>query len=110
MISMCKWGTHVTMPLQVWVNHPNIPMEFEMKERDIDACIAPIIYKLNKNGVVTLNCCCGHRQDRRYNAGHIEDKNWRSEVLITNESIRHADSLGCDFRQINSNASVVLID
>lgn len=92
---MCKWGTYVTMPVQVWTNSPDYPMELELKNREIDACLAPLIYKLNENQVVTLNCCCGHRQDKRFNVKY-EDKpvHAMGSVIIDVASIRHADSLG----------------
>lgn len=27
---------------------------------EIDACMAPIITELNRRGVETISCCCGH--------------------------------------------------
>jgi hypothetical protein len=97
---MCKHGISIEMPVQVWINQPNFPEQFELKNRYIDACIAPDIYKLNNNGCVTLNCCCGHRQDTRFNIDHSCDVNNFAGILITNESIRHAESLGYQFRTI----------
>lgn len=86
------------MPVYVWVNAPEIPAEYVLKDRMIDACIAPLIYKLNNNGVLTLNSCCGHRQDKRYNIDHVEDKSLKIGIVISHESIRHAETLGYDVR------------
>ncbi len=92
---MCKHDIHVEMPVQVWVNMPEFPMEFELKNRHIDACLAPLIYKLNNNQVRTLNCCCGHMQDKRYNLRY-EDKTVHAgaSVIIDPSSTRHADAMG----------------
>ena len=92
---MCKWGTYVEMPVQVWTNQPDYPMELELKNRMIDACLAPLIYNLNQNQITTLNCCCGHMQDRRYNLRY-EDKPVHAlgSVVIDANSTRHADAMG----------------
>lgn len=88
---MCKWGTYVEMPLNVWVNMPDYPMEFELKDRYIDACLAPLIYKLNANNVITLNCCCGHNQNKIYSEskGIVEPS-----IIIAPESCLYSDALG----------------
>lgn len=43
---MCKWGTNreITMERRVFV----------------DACVADWIVELNRLGVYTTGCCCGH--------------------------------------------------
>lgn len=92
---MCKWGTYVEMPVQVWVNMPEFPMEFELKNRYIDACLAPLIYKLNNNQVTTLNCCCGHMQDKRFNLRYEDNPvHVVGSVIIDASSTRHSDSMG----------------
>lgn len=92
---MCKHDIHVEMPVKVWINQPNYPIEFELKNRMIDACIAPLVYKLNQNQVITLNSCCGHMQDKRYNVRY-EDKSIHviGSIVIDANSTRHADSMG----------------
>jgi len=92
---MCKWGTYVEMPVQVWTNSPDYPMKLEMKNRMIDACLAPMIYKLNQSQVITLNCCCGHMQDKRYNLRY-DNKPVHAvgSIIIDANSTRHADSMG----------------
>lgn len=92
---MCKHNIHVEMPVQVWVNMPNYPIEYELKNRYIDACLAPLIYNLNQNQVTTLNCCCGHMQDKRYNLRY-EDRPVHAvgSVVIDASSTRHADAMG----------------
>jgi hypothetical protein len=97
------------MPLQVWVNHPDFPMKFEMKIRTIDACIASDIFKLNANGVVTLNCCCRHRQDWRFNADYISEKSLRGGILITNETIRHAEALCYEVKSVQEVTEILTI-
>jgi hypothetical protein len=44
---MCKWGT-------------DIEIQFEGQAIYVDSCIAPIVIALNKAGVKTRACCCGH--------------------------------------------------
>lgn len=92
---MCKWGIYVEMPVQVWVNMPEYPIIYELKNRCIDACLAPLIYKLNQNQVTTINCCCGHMQDSRYNLKY-EDKPVHAigSIIIDSNCTRHADALG----------------
>jgi len=92
---MCKWGTYVEMPLQVWTNSPEYPMELELKNKPVDACLAPIVYELNQNQVLTLSSCCGHMQDKRFNVGY-EGKSVHAigSIIIDANSTRHADALG----------------
>lgn len=49
---MCDWGTNKTLLVPV--------SSTEWKHKSVDACIADIVEALNKNGILTLNCCCGH--------------------------------------------------
>jgi len=105
---MCKHDTSIEMPVQVWTNYPNTPEIFELKNRYIDACLAPHIYKLNNNQVVTLNCCCGHRQDWRYNIDQRFDASSRGGILITNESVRHAESLGYIVKDVREATEIIL--
>ena len=92
---MCKWGTYVEMPVMIWDNQPDYPVKLILKNKPIDACIAPLIYKLNQNQVTTLNSCCGHMQDKRYNVMY-EKKHVHAigSVIIDTNCIRHADSMG----------------
>lgn len=108
---MCKWGISVEMPVYVWVNHPEYPPKYELMNREIDACLAPLIYKLNQNQVRTLNCCCGHMQDKRFNIRY-EDKpvHAGSSVIIDASSTRHADSLGYYVNFTNTFAAINLED
>ena len=58
---MCKWGT--TTPVQVV-----IPADLSHTGRqrvaikNIDACLALIIQALQRQGIHTRACCCGHGQ------------------------------------------------
>lgn len=49
---MCKWGTNKTLLV------PVTPTDWQ--NREVDSCIADIVDALNKGGVLTLACCCGH--------------------------------------------------
>jgi hypothetical protein len=56
---MCKWGTNVELrvPIQAELSHTG---RERWAIKKIDACIAPIVDALNKGGVLTTACCCGH--------------------------------------------------
>lgn len=56
---MCEHGTTIDL----WVPVPaDLAWEGELtwKVKPIDSCIAPIVAALNKGGVLTSGCCCGH--------------------------------------------------
>ena len=93
-IKMCKWGVSVEMPVQVDVNYPNLPEKYELKNRMIDACLAPHIFKLNNVGCITRNCCCGHRQNWKYNTQQIYERDVKGGILIDDNCVRLADSIG----------------
>jgi hypothetical protein len=46
---MCRHGSY-----------KNVFLLDKLKYVKVDACIADEINKLNKRGVITLGCCCGH--------------------------------------------------
>jgi hypothetical protein len=46
---MCRHGSY-----------KNVFVLDKLKYVKVDACIADEINKLNKRGVITLGCCCGH--------------------------------------------------
>jgi len=58
---MCKWGTNVEVrvPILAELSHTR-KARWEVKE--IDACIVKIVTALNKGGVLTTVCCCGHEK------------------------------------------------
>ena len=62
---MCKWGTDK----KVKVIRGN-------KKVKIDKCLAPLVKMLNKYGIETIACCCGHGKSQtsgiRINPKHIE--------------------------------------
>ncbi|KKN55008.1 hypothetical protein LCGC14_0586090 [marine sediment metagenome] len=91
---MCKWEVQIEMPVHVDVNYPDLPERYELKNRMIDACLAPHVFKLNNNGCITRNCCCGHRQNWKYNRDQVMDKSRMGSILIDNNCVRLADSLG----------------
>jgi hypothetical protein len=47
----------------------------------VDSCIADEIVWLNKNGVFTINCCCGHGKSE-------------SEAIIVNSCFEKAEKMG----------------
>jgi hypothetical protein len=56
---MCHWGTTIKLrvPIPGNLSYTGQP-RWAIKK--IDACIAPIVDALNKGGVLTAACCCGH--------------------------------------------------
>lgn len=88
---MCRHGTYI----YVEVINPNQ----NRKTVAVDSCIAEEIKELNKQGVVTLGCCCGHGK-----AGQIfEYENgfgrWKQHgepphVLINEKSVQLTRELG----------------
>ena len=56
---MCKWGTEVELRVPIPANLSHTGKR-RWGVRKIDACIAPIVDALNKGGVLTDGCCCGH--------------------------------------------------
>jgi len=56
---MCKWGNTVKCLVTIPASE-----SFTGKERKaykaIDFCIAPVVKALNKAGIKTRGCCCGH--------------------------------------------------
>ena len=56
---MCDWGT--TTPLVVLIQ-PDLSYTGKARFaiKPIDACIAPIVRRLNAAGIFTTNSCCGH--------------------------------------------------
>lgn len=92
---MCKWDITLEMPVQVWTNQPNYPIELELQNQNIDACLAPLIYKLNQNQVTTLKCCCGHMQDKRFNLIYNNKSvHAGASIVIDPNCTRHTDSMG----------------
>jgi len=59
---MCKWGTNIELrvPISEELSHTG---KARWATKEIDACIAPIVYALNKGGVLTKGCCCGHGKE-----------------------------------------------
>ena len=70
---MCEWGN--TIPLKVTIP---ADVSFTEKERKttkkIDRCLAPLIEMLNKYGIKTTSCCCGHGKIKKSYIG-IQGKN-----------------------------------
>ncbi|WP_121605408.1 hypothetical protein [Virgibacillus sp. Bac332] len=86
---MCKHGTEK----YVTVND-------KKKAVPIDACIANEIEYLNKQGIITLGCCCGHGKSGQVVTidNGVRNK-WREQVqpphtLLKEESVDLARNLG----------------
>lgn len=56
---MCKWGTETVMRLTIPARLSRTGKK-RKKLCGIDSCIASIVRALNKGGVSTDACCCGH--------------------------------------------------
>lgn len=56
---MCEWGTTTDLLVPI---PANLAAEGALtwKTKPVDSCIAPIVDALNKGGVFTASCCCGH--------------------------------------------------
>ena len=56
---MCKQGNDILLnvPIPAHLSHTG---EFRWDVKAIDSCIAPIVDALNKAGIYTSGCCCGH--------------------------------------------------
>lgn len=88
---MCKHGTHKEVVV--------INTNQNRKNVVVDACIADEIEELNKLGVITLGCCCGHGK-----AGQIVEwengfGKWKGHespphALINEKSVAQARELG----------------
>ncbi len=50
------------------------------KKQPVDKCIASIVNALNRNGIYTASCCCGHG----YELGHIWLQDGRVLVIMQN--------------------------
>lgn len=71
---MCKHDNCVELPFfcevhQIW------------ELRVIDACLAPLVFRLNNCGVKTTNSCCGHGQ-------------YQGTIIIDEQSLDRAYDLG----------------
>lgn len=56
---MCAWGNYIKLKVPI-----SKELSYTGKARwaikPIDSCIAPIVKALNKSGILTKSCCCGH--------------------------------------------------
>jgi hypothetical protein len=62
---MCKWGDTTRMCVRV-PRRLSATGRARMRTKEIDRCIAPLVKALNRAGIATVACCCGHghRQGR----------------------------------------------
>ena len=60
---MCKHGDEVLLrvPIPANLSHTS---EFHWDVKAVDSCIAPIVDALNKAGIYTSGCCCGHGKEK----------------------------------------------
>lgn len=59
---MCEWGKEVVMLVPVPLGLSCSGMA-EWKMKGVDRCISDIVLALNKCGVLTASCCCGHGKE-----------------------------------------------
>lgn len=75
---MCKYGTRKEVYV---IRRANPFVKDGWHKIFVDACLAEEIQKLNDNGIITEQCCCGH------------DKSPKS-IWIAKESKERAEELG----------------
>ena len=83
---MCKWGTTVST-------------EINGKKVSIDACIFDVVDALNKAGIETIACCCGHGnltgnivlKDNRVLELHPVFSDWIEQQNLTNKVNIHGE-------------------
>jgi hypothetical protein len=54
---VCEWGTDRVIYV-IRRNHDAIPDGWHPVA--VDACIADYVQKMNKQGIITVGCCCSH--------------------------------------------------
>jgi hypothetical protein len=89
---MCAWGTY---RLIYTVRHvsPEVPDGWHPVY--VDACIAPYVQTLNRLGILTLQCCCGHGRST-----------WAS-VMIAAASIPLLELCGLAYKPVEDRDDVV---
>jgi len=88
---MCKHGTYKNITI--------INPEQGRKIISVDACIAEEVQHLNKQGVITLGCCCGHGLAGQVTEWENDFGKWKGHheppnTLISESSIEIAKKLG----------------
>ncbi|HVI41899.1 MAG TPA: hypothetical protein VM577_14710, partial [Anaerovoracaceae bacterium] len=66
---MCNHDQTVQMPILA-VDY-RINWEKRIYPAEIDACLAPLLFKLHKQGIKTTHSCCRHGMPLQDNEGHI---------------------------------------
>ena len=56
---MCRWGTYEEVPVY-YQSQIFEPSELKLHSEPIDACIAAYVAQMNRRGIITVDCCCGH--------------------------------------------------
>lgn len=56
---MCSHGTSTILRVNIPA-HLSYSGEARWDDKPVDSCIAPIVDALNKAGILTSGCCCGH--------------------------------------------------
>lgn len=56
---MCKWGITVTLGVRI-AEHLSHTGESRWKDAEIDECIAPLVFALQREGIDMTASCCGH--------------------------------------------------
>lgn len=56
---MCKWGTYKKVLVTIPADLSHTGRE-RKKYMPIDECIADLVRALNRSGIKTIACCCGH--------------------------------------------------
>ncbi|MEE9316530.1 MAG: hypothetical protein V3U97_05415 [bacterium] len=56
---MCKWGD--TVEVEIIKEHVSLGNKVH-----VDRCMSKVVKELNRLGLKTTGCCCGHGKGRRY--------------------------------------------
>ena len=56
---MCKWGNTKVLKLEIPKENSSTRKK-KFKNCAIDSCIYDLVKQLNKGGLKTIACCCGH--------------------------------------------------
>lgn len=80
---MCEWGNDIYCLVLV-------PADLSHSERPywkligIDSCLAPMVNALNRAGIYTASCCCGHGKQ----LGHLWLQDGRKFIIMPPEITR----------------------
>ncbi len=54
---MCRQTVNLLVPIPANLSHTGV---FRWDTKPVDSCIADTVQRLNRAGIYTSGCCCGH--------------------------------------------------